>query len=82
MSSRDTDGFEIIVNGTSKGIYRKETADKKLKELLGCRQWIRSLFPGCVVYKSSFDSSADRVEITNVGCLCCVRKTRQQEKAK
>lgn len=76
---RDTDGYEITLNGKSRGIYLKETADAKLKKLMGRRKWYSALFPGTVVYSTA---SGDRLELTNVGCYRCARAQRRKEKAK
>ena len=73
--SRDTDGFEIIFNDKSRGIYLKETAGNKLKKLMGRRKWGSALFPGCVVYSNG----DDRIEFTNVGCLACERRRRKKK---
>jgi hypothetical protein len=73
--NRDSDGYEIIFNGKSRGIYLKETAGKKLKKLQGRKKWGSALFPGCVIYSNG----DDRIEFTNVGCYACAKRARRKQ---
>ena len=76
---RDTDGYEITYNGKSRGIYLRDTADAKLKKLMGRRKWYSALFPRTVVYSTG---SGDRIELTNVGCYRCAREARRKERGR
>jgi len=74
-----SDGYEILKNERSLGIFRKSDAKTKLKKIMGRRKWSSAIFPGATIYSSKKDT----IEIKSVGCYTCANrnlKRRQRRK--
>jgi len=76
MNRRDTNGYEIYLNNRYRGLYRRESAMKKLKQLMGRRKWSSALFPGRTKYSTS---NGDVIVMNNVGCYRCARADRRKK---
>ena len=65
------DGFEILKNEKSLGVFTKEQATPKLKKLMAKGKWVSFLFPGSTLYKNGKKTV---IEVKNVGCHDCAIK--------